>query len=195
MWQLINHSVNDKSDTTKWTLLYSNVTEADILLRKEWDALAAANPDRLKLVYTLDKPPAGWKGAEGYITPELIKKHVHAEGDKLKFFVCGPPPQVKAIAGEYLENPAPNRVQYGELRESRDQLAKEELGSGSKRWPSSNWQSSRNVADHRPPPPLPPLLLAQVTRTEESRDPLEERSRIWGLRPDKFSSSRSFRPT
>ena len=62
MWQLINHSVNDKSDTTKWTLIYANITEADILLREEWDSLARSNPDRLKVVYALDQPPAGWTG-------------------------------------------------------------------------------------------------------------------------------------
>lgn len=61
-YQLIDAALSDKTDTTKWTLIYSNVTEEDILLRKEWDSLAKANPDRLKVVYTLDQPPAGWKG-------------------------------------------------------------------------------------------------------------------------------------
>ncbi|KAL7414532.1 hypothetical protein BDY24DRAFT_385536 [Mrakia frigida] len=101
MYQLINHSLNSKDDSTKWTLIYSNVTEADILLRKEWDSLAASHPDRLKVVYALDKPPAGWTGSKGYITPELIKSAgITATGDKIKFFVCGPPGQVKAIAGD-----------------------------------------------------------------------------------------------
>lgn len=60
------------------TLLYANVTEADILLREE---LAA-----------LDKPPpAGWSGASGYISKELIRAHVPPaeRGDKVKVFLCG----------------------------------------------------------------------------------------------------------
>jgi hypothetical protein len=31
-------------------------------LRKEWDDLAAKNPDRLSVKYVLDKEPRGWKG-------------------------------------------------------------------------------------------------------------------------------------
>jgi NAD(P)H-flavin reductase len=63
------------------------------VLRKEWDALAASHPDRLTVVYSLDKPSKGWTGSTGYITPELVKKHaaIAAEkaGDKVKVFVCG----------------------------------------------------------------------------------------------------------
>jgi hypothetical protein len=63
------------------------------VLRKEWDALAASYPDRLTVVYSLDKPSKGWTGPVGYITPELVKKHaaIAAEkaGDKVKVFVCG----------------------------------------------------------------------------------------------------------
>ncbi len=63
MYQLITHAMDLKDDKTKFTLIFSNVTEKDILLRKEWDALASAHPDRLKVVYALDKPPFFWKGA------------------------------------------------------------------------------------------------------------------------------------
>lgn len=66
---------------------------SNAVLRKEWDALAASHPDRLTVVYSLDKPPKGWTGPTGYITPELVKKHAavaaEAAGDKVKVFVCG----------------------------------------------------------------------------------------------------------
>jgi sporulation-control protein spo0M len=32
------------------------------VLRKEWDELAAKNPERLNVKYVLDKQPRGWKG-------------------------------------------------------------------------------------------------------------------------------------
>lgn len=32
MWQLINHSLSIPEDKTKWTLIYSNVSEADICM-------------------------------------------------------------------------------------------------------------------------------------------------------------------
>lgn len=61
------------------------------MLREEWDALAKSHPDRLKVVYALDKPPANWKGETGYISSELVKKHAAAadKGEKVKVFVCG----------------------------------------------------------------------------------------------------------
>ena len=37
-------------DKTKCTLIFSNVTEEDILLRKEFEALAAKKPDQFKVI-------------------------------------------------------------------------------------------------------------------------------------------------
>lgn len=63
------------------------------VLREEWDALAAAHPDRLKVVYALDKPPKGWTGPTGYISKELFTKNAGAAeaglAEKVKVFVCG----------------------------------------------------------------------------------------------------------
>ncbi|OXG90237.1 cytochrome-b5 reductase [Cryptococcus neoformans A2-102-5] len=101
MWQLINHSLSIPEDKTKWTLIYSNVSEADILLRKEFDALAQKYPGRLDIKYVVDKGPRGWKGETGYITADLIKKTFPKnEGENVRAFVCGPPGQMKAISGE-----------------------------------------------------------------------------------------------
>ncbi|BEI96785.1 hypothetical protein CcaverHIS631_0203740 [Cutaneotrichosporon cavernicola] len=99
-WQLINHALSLPDDKTTFTLLYANVNEKDILLRKEWDALASKYPGRLQVVYFLDNAPAGWKHETGYVTAEHISKYFpRAEGDKVKAYVCGPPGQYKAISG------------------------------------------------------------------------------------------------
>lgn len=91
---------NNASDKTRVTLVYTNKTESDILLREKFDALAAKDP-RFKIVYGLDKLPSNFKGFQGYITPEIISQHLPAPGkaDKVKVFVCGPPPQVESISG------------------------------------------------------------------------------------------------
>jgi NAD(P)H-flavin reductase len=62
MYQLISHALSIPEDKTKFTLMFANVTEKDILLRKEWDTLAKEHPDRFKVVYTVDKAPYFWKG-------------------------------------------------------------------------------------------------------------------------------------
>lgn len=105
----MNHALADKSNNTKFTLLFSNVSEKDILLREEFDSLAKKFPDTLKVVYYVDKGEKDWKGnmlpfihhkilpkqsysgETGYISKEGIKKYVSGPdaGDKLKIFICG----------------------------------------------------------------------------------------------------------
>ncbi|KAF8807892.1 cytochrome-b5 reductase [Phlegmacium glaucopus] len=102
LYQVLNHSLSDKNNRTKFKLIYSNVEEKDILLRKELEALQKKHPKHLEIIFTLDKPSEGWNGPTGFISAELIKKHVSPPSlqDKVKFFVCGPPPQVAAISGK-----------------------------------------------------------------------------------------------
>ncbi|KAG5636310.1 hypothetical protein H0H81_008481, partial [Sphagnurus paluster] len=94
LYQVLTYALGDKTNKTKFKLLFSNVTEADILLRADLDALAKKFPDTLDVVYLLDKPEPSWT--------DVIKKHVAPAslGDKVKVFVCGPPPQVASIAGK-----------------------------------------------------------------------------------------------
>ncbi|ORX40784.1 hypothetical protein BD324DRAFT_612102 [Kockovaella imperatae] len=101
MYQLINHSLSIPDDKTKWTLIFSNVTEADILLRKEWENLAKQHKDRLDIKFVLDKAPRGWQGPTGFINAQMISQlfPYHDGQNKVMAFVCGPPPQVKSISG------------------------------------------------------------------------------------------------
>ncbi|GAA5980037.1 hypothetical protein JCM11641_008269 [Rhodosporidiobolus odoratus] len=105
MWQVLQAINANPEDKTKATLIFSNVTEEDVLLRKEFEALAKNKPDQFRIVFVLDKPPSGWKGPTGYVNKELIRKELKDfktgpdGGEKVKVFVCGPPGQVKAIAG------------------------------------------------------------------------------------------------
>lgn len=91
LYQILTHALANKSNTTKFTLLFSNVTEADILLREEVDELKKKYPNELDVVYILDRPDDKWKGPKGYITADLVKKHAGPAslGDKVKVFVCG----------------------------------------------------------------------------------------------------------
>ncbi|KAK0199083.1 cytochrome-b5 reductase [Armillaria mellea] len=102
LYQVISHALPDPANRTKFTLVYSNVTEADILLRPEIDALQKKYPNKLEVVYALDKPPAGWAGPTGFISKDLLKKHVAPASlnEKVKVFICGPPGQVAALAGK-----------------------------------------------------------------------------------------------
>jgi cytochrome-b5 reductase len=102
LYQLVNHALADKTNSTKFTLLFSNVTEQDILLREEFDALKKKHPNNFEVVYLLDKPSEGWTGPKGFINADVVKQHVAPPslGSKVKIFVCGPPGQVAAVAGK-----------------------------------------------------------------------------------------------
>ncbi|KAI9484732.1 hypothetical protein BDB00DRAFT_878507 [Zychaea mexicana] len=102
---------NSKDDKTKVTLIFTNQTEDDILLREELDGYAKKYPNRFKVVYGLDRPPAKWGGHTGFVSKELIKKNLPAPctPDSV-IFVCGPDPMLAAVAGAK----APDKSQ-GEL--------------------------------------------------------------------------------
>ncbi|KAI0688573.1 cytochrome-b5 reductase [Cerioporus squamosus] len=102
MYQILEHALKDPSNKTRFTLLFANVTEKDILMKEEFDALVKKHPNTLNVVYTVDKPEQGWKGPTGYVNQELVLQHLPPAnlGEKAKIFVCGPPGQVAALAGK-----------------------------------------------------------------------------------------------
>lgn len=107
MYQVLTHALADKSNKTKFTLLFANVTEKDILLREEFDALAKKHPDTFKVVYYISEGDKDWKGRllfsgaqvtskralgeTGYISKEGVQKYIAGAeaGNKVKIFVCG----------------------------------------------------------------------------------------------------------
>ncbi|KAG8904924.1 NADH-cytochrome b5 reductase, partial [Tulasnella sp. 417] len=88
MYQVIQHALSLPNDKTKITFLFSNVSEADILMRETLDAWAQKHPDRLKVVYAVDKGSDKWSGPTGYVTKEMIQKYLPAPSDKVQILVC-----------------------------------------------------------------------------------------------------------
>jgi cytochrome-b5 reductase len=100
MYQLTRAIFNNPNDKTKVTLVFANVSEADILLKEEFEHLENKYPQRFRAFYTLDKAPKEWAGNTGYITKEVLKTVLpEPKTENIKVFVCGPPPMYKAISG------------------------------------------------------------------------------------------------
>ncbi|OCF35960.1 NADH-cytochrome b5 reductase 1 [Kwoniella heveanensis CBS 569] len=119
MYQIIKSSLKNPADKTKLALIYANVEEDDILLRKELEALQASSNGRFTLYHVLNKPPANWSGGVGFVTKEMIEQHMphggvgspnHGEGHKV--LMCGPPPMITAMKGHLaaIGYPAPRTV-------------------------------------------------------------------------------------
>jgi cytochrome-b5 reductase len=100
MYQVARAIFNNPDDKTKVTLIFANVTEEDILLKKELDDLENTYPQRFRAFYLLDKPAKGWKGGKGFVSKELLKTVLpEPKEENIKIFVCGPPGMYKAISG------------------------------------------------------------------------------------------------
>ena len=101
MLQVLQAIFRDTSDsTTTASLLFANKTADDILVREELEEFAKEFPERFKLHYTLDDPPANWKGSKGFVDKEMIEKNVLGENmkgkiDSTQILMCGPPAMLK----------------------------------------------------------------------------------------------------
>ncbi|CAG2210830.1 E1.6.2.2 [Mytilus edulis] len=94
MLQLVRAIFKDKNDNTEISLLFANQTENDILLRTELEEIAAEQPNRFKLWFTLDRPEEGWKYSKGFISADMIKDHLPPPDDDTLILMCGPPAMI-----------------------------------------------------------------------------------------------------
>jgi len=105
MLQVLQHAVKEKADDTKFSLIYANKTEGDILMKDMLDDLERQGAGRIKIHYTLDFPPEGWNHKKGFITADMIKDCLPAEASKNPLFLmCGPPPMIEFACKKNLES-------------------------------------------------------------------------------------------
>ncbi|MFZ6027574.1 MAG: ferric reductase-like transmembrane domain-containing protein [Chloroflexota bacterium] len=89
------HSMADRGDQRPAILLYGSNTWDAITFREELDDLAQHM--NLKLVHILAKPPEGWSGERGFITLDVIKRHLPPASARYEHFICGPDPMMNAV--------------------------------------------------------------------------------------------------
>jgi cytochrome-b5 reductase len=111
MYQLTRAIFSNPNDKTKVTLVFGNLSEEDILLKRELEDLENTYPQRFRSFYVLDHPPESWQQGKGHITKELLKTVMpEPKEENIKIFVCGPPGMYKAISGG-----KPSPTDQGEL--------------------------------------------------------------------------------
>ncbi|KAI1324356.1 oxidoreductase NAD-binding domain-containing protein [Xylariaceae sp. FL0255] len=98
MYQLIQGillSPETRDPTTRITLVFGVNTDADLLLKSEFEDLEKKFPGRFRAVYTVSNPAPGSPNRKGYVTKELLKEQGVEGVDKV--FVCGPPAMEKVL--------------------------------------------------------------------------------------------------
>jgi cytochrome-b5 reductase len=101
IYQLAQGILNNPADQTKIKLVFGVNTEQDLLLREELEAFKTRFPDRFEYIYTVSHPEGSGDASgfrKGYVTEELLKEVVRADGDA-KVFVCGPPAMETSLVG------------------------------------------------------------------------------------------------
>ncbi|TRX95567.1 hypothetical protein FHL15_003525 [Xylaria flabelliformis] len=101
MYQLIQGVLSSPEDKTRITLVFGVNTDADVLLKSEFEDFERRFPNRFKVVYTVSNPVPNSPYPKGYVTKELLSKVVTATPgtENMKVFVCGPPAMENALIG------------------------------------------------------------------------------------------------
>ncbi|KAI1827061.1 oxidoreductase NAD-binding domain-containing protein [Xylaria intraflava] len=101
MYQLIQGILNDPAEKTRITLVFGVNTDADVLLKSEFETFERRFPDRFKVTYTVSNPLPESPYPKGYVTKELLSKVMETtpQTENTKIFVCGPPAMENALVG------------------------------------------------------------------------------------------------
>ena len=84
----------DRGDVRPAVLVYANGDWDAVAFREELERLERRM--NLTVVHVLERPPADWTGETGYVTSELLSRHVPVGFRRFQFFICGPGPMMDA---------------------------------------------------------------------------------------------------
>lgn len=101
MYQLARGILDNPADSTRIRLLVGVNTDADVLLRDEFDVWEERHPGRFRAVYTVSNPEAGSGLRKGYVDRALVEQEGAEPGAEggTHVFVCGPPAMEASLCG------------------------------------------------------------------------------------------------
>jgi predicted ferric reductase len=91
----IMRTMADRGDSRPMILFYGSPTWDDVILREEVEQLE--DELNLDVVHILEHPPEGWEGEVGYITADVLDRHLPEDRQRWTYFICGPLPMINAV--------------------------------------------------------------------------------------------------
>jgi predicted ferric reductase len=85
-------SLRARNDQRKTTVIYGSPSLELTPFFEEFKVLSSEM--NLKMVHVLEEAPDGWEGETGFITEEIMRRHIPENTDDCEFFICGPPPMM-----------------------------------------------------------------------------------------------------
>jgi len=89
-------TLRDEGDNRKATLMYANKAYDDIAFRDELEEMK--NDIDLKVVHVLEEPPEDWEGEEGFVTKDILEKHLSENPNEYVYYICGPDPMMDKVS-------------------------------------------------------------------------------------------------
>jgi predicted ferric reductase len=91
------------------SLFYGSVTAEQICYKEE-----LAQLQHVKVVHVMSGQP-DWTGEKGFITTELMTRHVQDDLTECEVLICGPPVMIRKLEGELLSHGVPHEQIHHEL--------------------------------------------------------------------------------
>jgi len=85
----------ERGDDRPLHFFYGNPTWESIAFREELEMLQEKL--NLKLIHVLERPHDGWEGETGYITKDVLHRHVPFDCTECFYFICGPLPMIRLV--------------------------------------------------------------------------------------------------
>lgn len=114
--QILRSALADPTDKTEFKLIYANVSEDEILMRKELESLQREYPLRFSVYYFLNVAPPNWQGGVGFVTKEAMADFLPAASSDCRILMCGPPPMMNVMKKHLVElnYPATGDISHGD---------------------------------------------------------------------------------
>jgi predicted ferric reductase len=85
----------DRGDRRPLLLFYGNRVWDRVAFREELERLSQRLD--LKIVHVLLEPPPDWSGERGFVTEDLLRRHLPAARENFEYLLCGPTPMSTSV--------------------------------------------------------------------------------------------------
>jgi len=113
----ILRTLADRGDERRLYLFYGNYDWEQVTFREEIEALRRRL--NLEVIHVLEKPAPDWEGERGYITAEVLDRHLPDDRQALVYFICGPIPMIHPVRSALRQLGIPR----GRIYEERYEMA------------------------------------------------------------------------
>lgn len=101
----ILRTMADRRDPRPAILFYGEKTWDEVAFREDLDELAERID--LEIVYVIEEPPDDWQGEDGFITGEVLARHLPDEKFTRMYMICGPEIMMDEIEEALIERGIP----------------------------------------------------------------------------------------